>query len=92
MISSFCCCGRIEIKYTYLLSWLMQKNLFIVEMLFEMEKPWPTPPFLYFRQHFSTEDAIMRHTQNMCFISLLTPIWLHVLCLDLGTCIIVIFN
>ena len=33
----FCCRGRIEIKYRYLLSWLLQNNLLGVEMLFEIQ-------------------------------------------------------
>ena len=50
-----CCRGRIEIKYMF--SWLLQNNLFGVEMLFEIQKPQQMPRNFYFKQDFSTSET-----------------------------------
>ena len=56
----FCCRGKIEIKYMYLFTWLLQNNLLGVEMLFEIQKPW----LLYFKQHSSILEFILQQTQK----------------------------
>ena len=33
-------------------------------MLFKIQKPWLAPRLFYFRQHFSTAEAILQQTQK----------------------------
>ena len=53
----FCCRGRIEIKY--LLTWLLQNNLFGVEMFFEFQTP-----FLHLEGYSATNTIL---NQRVCF-------------------------
>ena len=70
----FCCCGRIEIKYRYLFSWLLQNNFVGVKMLFEIQKPQLfffiniSPPRRLFCNKHKKTRALFLMNKTLCLI------------------------